>query len=193
MDSHDAELRVSDVERAEVGKVLERAVGEGMLSLDEYSDRIDIALAARTRGELRRVTADLPGMQLAPSADPGASAESLRGRMSTVARKGQWTVPPRLRLNTRMCDTTLDFTAADLPGSVVDIDIDDYCSSTEFIVPDGATADLNAVETVAGSATVKVPTSPQSRRLHLIVHGRVRLGSVTVRHPFGTSLRRMLR
>lgn len=53
-------LRVSDAERAEVGHLLERAVAEGMITLDEFSERYDTALAARTRGELNAVLADLP-------------------------------------------------------------------------------------------------------------------------------------
>ncbi len=183
-------LRVSDAERAQVGQQLERAVAEGMITLDEFSERYDAALAARTRGELSAVLADLPMAASSPS--PGTRPpEELRGWMSSVVRRGQWTVAPTLHLHTRMCSTTLDFTSAVLPRSVVEIVIDDYCSSTELIVPPSATADLNGVNAIAGSATVKVRTSPPSDQLHLIVRGRVRMGSVTVRHPFGSWLKRL--
>ncbi|MCV7069081.1 DUF1707 domain-containing protein [Mycolicibacterium farcinogenes] len=193
MDSgqHD-HLRVSDAERARVGQLLERAVGEGMITLDEFTERYDAALAARTRGELSAVVADLPLAAPAPAPPrPAIAPEELRGWMSSIVRRGQWTVTPTLRLNTRLCSTTLDFTSAVLPSRVVEILVDDYCSSTEIIVPTAATADLNGVNAVAGSATVKVRTSPPSDQLHLIVRGRVRMGSVTVRHPFGSWLRRL--
>jgi hypothetical protein len=72
------------------------------------------------------------------------------------------------------------------------LEIDDYCSTTDLILPDGATADLNGVDTFAGSVTVKVPHGPSSERLHLVVRGRVRFGSVTARYSFGTAFRRML-
>lgn len=191
-------LRVSDAERAKVGQLLERAVAEGMITLDEFSDRYDAALAARTRGELGAVVADLP-IALPPTAAaphlPAAALdqapEELRGWMSSIVRRGQWRVAPALRLNTRLCSTTLDFTSAVLSRPVVEIVIDDYCSSTELIVPAAATADLNSVDAIAGSSTVKVRTSPPSDQLHLIVRGRVRMGSVTVRHPFGSWLRRL--
>lgn len=191
MDSgqHD-HLRVSDAERARVGQLLERAVAEGMITLDEFTERYDAALAARTRGELSAVIADLP--LAAPSSQrPAVAPEELRGWMSSIVRRGQWTVTPTLRLNTRLCSTTLDFTSAVLPSRVVEILVDDYCSTTEIIVPTAATADLNGVNAVAGSATVKVRTSPPSDQLHLVVRGRVRMGSVTVRHPFGSWLRRL--
>ena len=175
-----------------MSQLLERAVGQGMLTLDEFSERIDRTLAARTRGELGAVVADLPGMDLV-HAEPSlpATTEKLGGWMSSVSRRGQWTVPPRLALNTRMCDTTLDFSNATLQSGTVVVDIDDYFSSTDLILPDRATADLNGVETFAGSTTVKVPYGPSSERLHLVVRGRVRFGSVTARYPLGTALRRM--
>ncbi len=180
-------LRVSDAERAKVGQLLERAVAEGMITLDEFSERYDAALAARTRGELAAVVADLP---IAPPSTvpashlPAAAPEELRGWMSSI-------VAPALHLNTRLCSTTLDFSSAVLPGPVVEVVIDDYCSTTELIVPPSATADMNAVNAIAGSATVKVRTSPPSDQLHLVVRGRVRMGSVTVRHPFGSWLKRL--
>ncbi|MGV9801218.1 DUF1707 SHOCT-like domain-containing protein [Mycobacterium sp. NPDC003449] len=191
MDSgRDDHLRVSNADRAKVGQLLERAVAEGMITLDEFSERYDAALAARTRGDLNTVLADLP--LTGPSAQRVAvTPEVLRGRMTSIVRRGQWTVSPALQLNTRLCTTTLDFTSAILPGPVVEVVVDDYCSSTELIVPASATADLNGVDAVAGSATVKVRTSPPSPQLHLIVRGRVRMGSVTVRHPFGSWLRRL--
>ncbi len=54
------ELRVSDAERAVVQERLRRAVGDGQLDLHEFDVRVQSAWAARTRGELIRVTADLP-------------------------------------------------------------------------------------------------------------------------------------
>ena len=181
-------LRVSDAERTQVRHVLERAVGAGMLTLDEFTERVDIVLAARTRGELNAVLADLP--------DPAAPVvqqrpEELRGWMSSIERRGQWTVAPTLQLVTRFCSTTLEFASAVLPGPVVHIEIDDYCSATTLIVPGDATADLNGVHAVAGSATLKVRSSPASAHLHLVVRGRVRMGTVTVRHSYTRWLRRL--
>lgn len=188
-------LRVSNADRAHVSGLLERAVGDGMISLDEFAERTDAALAARTRGELRAVLVDLPGMDLpgasAPVARSSARPEILGGWMTSIVRRGPWTVAPVINLNTRMCSTTLDFTSATLPGPVVEVNIDDYLSSTELIVPAGATADLNGVDAIAGSATVKVRNLPQPDQLHVIVRGKVRMGSVSVRHPFGSWLRRL--
>lgn len=211
------DLRVSDAERDHVGELLQRAVGQGMLSLGEFTERMDTVLAAKTRGELNAVLVDLPGMQIDPAyinsghapavpaptpapvapppaagGYPGQQPGVIRGRMSTVTRKGRWHVPPALTLDTRMGSTTLDFTEAIMQTQVVHLTVDDFCGSVSLILPEEATADLNDVDTVGGSVSNKVRTGPPYGPLHLVVRGRVRFGSITARHPFGTKLRRML-
>lgn len=196
-----------------------------MLSLGEFTERMDTALAAKTRGELNAVLVDLPGVQVRPEylphpaqpgpvpappvPGPGHSAPpvsgpvypapsphmqvpTIRGRMSTLSRKGRWEVPPVLRLDTLMSSVTLDFTEAVMRTQVVRIQVDDYLSSLTLIVPAEATADINGLDTVAASAQSKVRNGPPFGPLHLIVDGTVRLGSVNVKHPLGTTLRKLL-
>lgn len=52
--------RVSDHDRQAVLRRLQRAVGEGRLTIDEFTERTDATVQARTRGELDDITADLP-------------------------------------------------------------------------------------------------------------------------------------
>ena len=42
MDSGQPDIRASDADRAAVTRILEDAVGQGMLSLDEYTERVDV-------------------------------------------------------------------------------------------------------------------------------------------------------
>jgi hypothetical protein len=55
-----SEIRASDDDRRRVVEVLQRHTEVGRLSLDEFSDRVGDAWAARTLGELAAVTSDLP-------------------------------------------------------------------------------------------------------------------------------------
>ena len=61
------ELRVSDADRAAVTRMLEGAVGQGMLDLDEYSERVDdIVTGCRFAGPdhtdiLQRLVDDVAG------------------------------------------------------------------------------------------------------------------------------------
>lgn len=210
----DRNLRVSDAEKEHVGQLLQRAVGQGMLSLGEFTERMDTALAAKTRGELNSVVADLPGMQIAEQYRPQQhysghgvqtrghaevhrggnerrSGELVKGTMSTVSRKGPWHVPPSLSIESKMSTVTLDFTQAVMSTQVVEVTVNDYCSTISLVVPPEATVDLNAVETVGGSANNKVRTGPPIGPLHVVVRGKIRFGSITAKHPLGTSLRRM--
>jgi hypothetical protein len=189
MDSEQPDIKASDADRTAVTRILEHAAGQGMLSLDEYTERVDVVLRARTRRELDVVIADIPHVR---TEQTSTQPEVLRSWMSTVSRKGPWTVPPHIQLTTRMCSTTLDFTSAVMQRPLVRIDIDDYLSSTELILPTGATADFNGVDNIGASAAVKVKTAPRSNQLHVVVSGRVRFGSLTARHPFGTVFKRML-
>jgi hypothetical protein len=54
------DLRVSDVERQTVADRLRMAQEVGQLDIHEFDERVQSVWAARTRGELERVTADLP-------------------------------------------------------------------------------------------------------------------------------------
>lgn len=61
-------MLVDEVQRAHVQRLLERAVGLGALSLEEFTTRFDRTLTARSRGELNAVVVDLPGIRLRGSA-----------------------------------------------------------------------------------------------------------------------------
>ncbi len=214
----DRELRVSDAEREHVGQLLQRAVGLGMLSLGEFTERMDTALAAKTRGELNSVLIDLPGVQLVgrpaapqthfvnaapsfqrprpmppyrrpPVAVPG---NVIRTRMSGVNRRGPWQVPPTLVLNSWLSGVTLDFTEAIMSTQVVELHVDDYCSSLNLIVPAEATVDLDGVDLIGSSVNNKVRTGPPLGPLHLVVQGSIRFGSVTAKHPLRAHWRKLL-
>jgi uncharacterized protein YndB with AHSA1/START domain len=59
LDEHD--LRASDAERSATVDVLRRHHAEGRLDTTELEERIERCYAAKTRGELDALTADLPG------------------------------------------------------------------------------------------------------------------------------------
>ncbi|MFI1915591.1 DUF1707 domain-containing protein [Nocardia sp. NPDC020380] len=203
----DRDLRVSDVEREHVGRLLQRAVGLGMLSLGEFTERMDTALASKTRGELNSVLVDLPGIRLAgqPAPPPpryvhaqrmpvqqSGPGNLIRARMSSITRKGSWQVPPTLYLDNRMAHVELDFTQAIMSTQVVELRVEDKFSHIELIVPAEATVDMNGLDLIGSSIDNKVRTGPPIGPLHLVLVGNLRFSSVTAKHPFGTHWRRFL-
>jgi hypothetical protein len=57
-------LRAGDADRDRVARLLGIHFAAGRMTADEFGDRLAAALAARTIADLRRVLADLPGMEV---------------------------------------------------------------------------------------------------------------------------------
>jgi hypothetical protein len=66
------QLRVGDAERDEVTTALHEHFAQGRLTRDELDERLTVTLSARTFGDLRTVTADLPGTVAVPSPGPSS-------------------------------------------------------------------------------------------------------------------------
>jgi hypothetical protein len=60
-------IRASDGERDQVVALLQREFADGRLTQAELEERVGAALAARTRNELRALTADLPAGDVRPA------------------------------------------------------------------------------------------------------------------------------
>ncbi len=176
------DFRVSDAEREHVIGLLQKAIGQGLITLDEFSSRTDVALVAKTRGELNAVLVDLPGMthnELAPKAVVPKDRVEIKNTMSTVTRKGQWVVPRELVVRNRMGSTDLDFSEADIPHAVVSIELDVTAGSVSILLPEGATVNTEEIEMAAGSVTDKVGIG--NGRPHFVMTGAVRAGSVQIK------------
>jgi hypothetical protein len=72
-------LRASDADREQTLEALAAAGAEGRLSLEEYSQRSEAALVARTLGELTGLTADLPAL---PQSDPALAPAEITAVLS---------------------------------------------------------------------------------------------------------------
>ena len=89
----DESLRVSDTDREQAVAALRQHLLAGRLTLDEFSERVGLALEARTRGDLEASLANLPDLA-APQ------TESVRRRprrwfvalMSGSQAKGRWRI-----------------------------------------------------------------------------------------------------
>ena len=82
-----AAVRAADADRERVADILRRNAGDGRLSPDELSTRLDKAFAAQTIGDLRALLADLPEGNVNPA------AELVGGIVRTgiaAARIGAW-------------------------------------------------------------------------------------------------------
>ncbi|HEV8559016.1 MAG TPA: DUF1707 domain-containing protein [Actinophytocola sp.] len=176
-------LRVSDAEREHVVGLLQKAIGQGLITLDEFTTRTDTALAAKTRGELNAVLVDLPGMVHQETTSPAhRQPVELRATMSVLKRTGRWSVPASLVVRNRMGSTDLDFTEARIDHAEVQVELDVAGGSVELLLPDGASVDADQVEVNMGSVKNKIG-GDRSGRPHFVLSGSMRAGSLKIRRP----------
>jgi Domain of unknown function (DUF1707) len=173
-------LRVSDAERSHVVNLLQKAIGQGLLSLDEFTERTDVALAAKTRGDLNTVLVDLPGLtHKDPTAPVHRPPVELRANMSAIKRHGDWHVPRELIVRNRFGSTKLDFSEASIEHAEVRITLDVSGGSVKMLVPARASVDTNDVQVVAGSVKDKVGGT--NGRPRFVITGRITAGSLKIR------------
>ncbi|WP_327292848.1 DUF1707 SHOCT-like domain-containing protein [Streptomyces sp. NBC_01198] len=133
-----AAVRASDDERDHVAALLGDALGTGRITVEEHFERLEAVYAARTRGELAPLTADLPAP--APGARLGSPADldPVRALFSKVRRGGQWPVPPHTTARASFGAVVIDLRQALFTRREVEIQADSFCGKVEIVVPDDA-------------------------------------------------------
>src|SRR5580704_10259006 len=172
-------LRASDADREQTVEALAAASAEGRLSLEEYSQRSDAALAARTLGDLAGLTADLPAVS--PAA-PAVIPEEITAVLGNESRKGRWVVPPHLTVRSVLGDCHLEMQQAVIGQHVTTIDATVRFGSVTIFVPDGIDVRMSG-RAVLGAKSSELRGAPQPGAPVIVVRCDVFCGAVTVRRP----------
>jgi hypothetical protein len=186
-------VRVGDTERRAVDTRLQRAHGEGMLTLGEYEERAALAWAARTRTELDALTRDLPPEHAVPAtavattSGPAAVVaptrkgwpERLVGAVVTIAVAGAavWLGGELVTAD----DATAVFSSRTVP--VADdrdrVEVGVLFASADVVVPDDARV-VQTGTTIFGSVDCEAACDgPGTREVAVDVSGA--FGSVDIR------------
>ena len=155
-----------DDERRAVQQRLERAVGEGRLTLDEFTERCGLVWAAGAAGQLERVLADLP----APAVGRRPARRShLVGILGDVRRSGRWSLRRRTTAWLLIGDLDVDLRGALIEdGDTVEIDVFSVLGDATVVVPEGVEVELGGFSVIGdrkvGLAPVpRVPGTPRVR------------------------------
>jgi uncharacterized protein DUF1707/cell wall-active antibiotic response 4TMS protein YvqF len=173
---------------------------EDVFDVDELERRLDVAYAARSVAELEVLVADLApttastAMVLAgPTAidDPDrAATKKLRVIMSSVERRGRWSVPRALDLRVLWGNAELDFREASLGPGITTIHVRVFMANFEVILPPNLGIDVD-VSSFAGNVTERhrVPHDADPARPLIRIVGTVRFGNleITTRLPGETA------
>ena len=171
-------MRISDADRNGTLRRLHNAVALGLIDIEEFEERSAMVSRARLHTDLDTLVGDLPG----PGAIVTSAADrvELRGVLGSLKRQGEWVVPSRLALHRRMGSVELDLTRARFAGPIVVIELDMKFGGTGDAAAGGASASIDDVEVIVGSAHDHRRDAPAEGGPHVILTGgRVRVGG----HP----------
>jgi Cell wall-active antibiotics response 4TMS YvqF/Domain of unknown function (DUF1707) len=181
---------------------LSEAYAQDLFDVDELERRLDVAHGAGNVAELDALIADLapasPATTTAivlagPTAidDPNRpDTKKLRVIMSSVERRGRWSVPKALDLRVFWGNAELDFRDASLGPGVTTIHVRVFMGNFEVVLPPNLAIDVD-VSSFAGSVTERhrVPPDADPARPQIRIVGTVRFGNleITTRLPGETA------
>ena len=181
------QLRASHEDRDRVAEMLRVAAGDGRITAEELDERLEVALTARTHGQLAALIKDL---QVAPGLVPGAALPEpkeltrIECGSSVVTRDGPWVVPQRMEVRVASGQVTLDFTHAVITQPSLQIDADVKSGALTLITKPGIMVDADDVSIRSGRVKVPPPEGPGVPVLLTIhVSGKVGSGDITARQP----------
>ena len=178
------ELRASHEDRDRIVELLRMAAGDGRLTAEELDQRLEVALTARTYGELTALTKDLPaGPGLATTAEP-KDLIRIDTHSGSARRDGRWVVPRRMEIRATSGSVRLDFTEAVITQPVLHIDAEVTSGSLTLITKPGIVVYTDDVSIRSGMVKVPPPEGTGMPALLTIhVSGKVGSGTITARPP----------
>src|SRR5690625_1874105 len=195
--------RVSDADRERAGELIQEALSDGRLALDEIDDRLGAVMAARTRGDLEAALIHLPGAEAVLGTTGSNTPDQASGRegapvlqaySAPVHRTGAWTLPGQLTIRGRTSSVHLDLTEAELPVGNCHIELDLRHCSLRIVVPDDVRVEADEVAPTGSPVNVRAPKNASAGPPRLVIHlrGTAHMSSVYASGP-GRLRRRALR
>jgi len=193
------ELRVSDAEREHVIGLLQKAIGLGLLTLEEFTDRTDVALSSRTRAELNVVLADLPGMThpemrvrrgwgRPAAADrpplPGEPLVLTSGCGSSINRSGEWPVPRSMVIRSKWgSGVNLNFSDAVFEHDRLDLRLEVTGGAVTLRLPAGGGVSVADLNTRMSSVNDRVGYQGSQGTPHVVISGDLNMSALNIKGP----------
>jgi hypothetical protein len=178
-------LRASHEDRDRVVDVLRVAAGDGRLSAEELDQRVELALTARTYGELTALVGDLPNAQPGVATAPKPKDVLRIDRFGANARRdGHWVLPQRIEVRVTGGNVTLDFTEAIITLPSLQINAVVAGGNLIMITKPGVVVDTDEVMIAGGNVKARERRDAEAPvLLRVEVTGKVVGGNIIVRMP----------
>jgi class 3 adenylate cyclase len=158
-------LRVSEAERDKAAAELAKYCGEGRLTLEEFSQRVGVVLAAKTQADIDTVMSDMPrGANVEVYSSPLPASGWFVAVLSGSSRKGRWRPKPKTKALAFMGGIDLDLRKAEIEGSGVVIRAIAIMGGIQIVVPEGVNVHLGGFSLMGGKdmRVADVPILPGS-------------------------------
>ena len=185
-----SELRASHDDRDQVVEVLRVSAGDGRLTAEELDERLELAMNARTYGELVQLVSDLPAESAAASLTPARKPKDvvrIDCHSGHIRRTDRWTVPQRMEVKVTSGHVTLDFTQAVITSPELRLDIEVRSGHITLITKPGIWVDADDVAVRSGHVKIRAPwgaDGPETLRVDVV--GKVGSGHFMARPPYRT-------
>jgi uncharacterized protein DUF1707/cell wall-active antibiotic response 4TMS protein YvqF len=139
--------RVSDSEREQTALALREHLLAGRLTLDEFSERVDMAYEARTAAEMAKAHQDLPQARVEPASrrKPTRLTTALFG---DVERRGRLRLRGRSLAVSLFADLDLDLREAEVDGPETTVTVLAGFGNVDVYVPEGVDVDITGATVV---------------------------------------------
>ena len=149
------------IERNNVIERLEHSFAQNLLDIDVYEKRMEIAVNTASKRELLSLIEDLPAptetnkqsssfdmilLNLGEIKDYDVTLALLSG----ATRKGLWYPPKRMKVVAIMGGVDLDYSQAQIPPGVSNIDIFALMGGVNIFVPEGVNVEVTGIPIMGG-------------------------------------------
>ena len=151
-----AGIRASDAERDATLQRLSAATGDGRLTLEEFSQRMDRATTAKTRAELDRLVTDLPteaGAASSTVAERGPGRPSWHiSPIGGLSVSGPWRMQSSVIVVTLIGGADLDLSQTQLAAPEVTLTKVSLLGGVSIGVPPGIRVDASGFSLIGGTS-----------------------------------------
>lgn len=207
-------IRIGHAEREDVIETLRVAAGDGRLTVEELTERMEKAADAKTYADLDLLVDDLPvpppskalggaagtvARTASGAVVPARSAAGwelghplvLRAGWEDERRRGRWEVPPFIRVESTGATVELSFLEVESAPEVINVDVAGAMGTCLIVVPDGWGVDIDDVRGSWGTRKSHVDQVPHPGLPLVRVSGSLGMSTLTARYANWFDKRRL--
>jgi hypothetical protein len=158
-------LRVSDAERDATIRALGEHAAVGRLTLDELEERAGRVLAAKTRGDLAALTADLPaeGPEPVPARE-GRVRKPVRWMVAIMGgshRRGRFRAVGSINAVAVMGGDEIDLREAEIEGGELTVKLFAFMGGANIYIPDSVEVEVGGFSFMGGNNEIGAARRPR--------------------------------